>query len=170
MASILDTPNTKTQTEDPTALLGQPDIDVLRYGCSAEAAATEATGNEDIILSIYSAAMNGRLARTIPSILWTMGDELERRIREWYEIFQRSGLVAEEDEAACSLQMLYHVTLVSIAVRMSPTQTAFDDFTPHFHEIIRLAEIYNRLIAREETVFTLEVGALAPLWSVNSYT
>lgn len=142
----------------------QSDVDVLRYGCSAEAAATQTTGSEDILLAIYEAAIKGDLARWVPQSLQAMGNQLEDRIREWHRIFESSGLSKDSDEAACSLQMLYHVTLVSIAVRMTPTQTAFDDYTYHFSEIIRLAEIYNRKKAVEQTMFTFEVGTLAPLW------
>jgi hypothetical protein len=143
---------------------GHSDVDILRYGCTAESGATKTAGNEDVLLSIYEAAINGDLARRVPPILQSMGDELERHIREWYDIFTRSGLTKGDDEVVCSLQMLYHVTLVSVAVRMCPTQTAFDDYTPHFREILRLAEIYNQRKADKGAMFTVEVGALAPLW------
>lgn len=142
----------------------ESDYETLRYGCSSEAAVTQAKGQEDLIFDMYKVAMNGNLDLVFPSVLRGRGDDLEYRIREWYRIFVRSGLAMDDDEAACSLQMLYHVSLVSVAVRMSPMQTAYDEYTHHFREIVRLAGIYNEKKSLEKATFTVEVGALAPLW------
>ncbi|CZT21123.1 uncharacterized protein RCC_06984 [Ramularia collo-cygni] len=154
---------------DPEEDQSQNQDDVLytlRYGCSAEAAVTKHPGQEDIPFMLYEAAMYGDLSLLIPPVIQTAGDDLEHRIREWYHVFVRSGLARDHDDAACSLQMLYHVLLVSVAVRMAPMQTAFDDYTYHFREILRLAAAYNTKKSVERAVFTLEVGALAPLWFV----
>lgn len=159
------TGNSRLQDDPCQCVAEEIDYGILSYGCSAEASITEAKGHEDLIFNIYEIGMSIDLAHVVPSILQDLGNDLERRIREWYHVFVRSGLTEDNnDEAACNLQMLYHVTLVSVAVRMTPMQTAYDDYTHHFREIVRLAGIYNAKKALERATFTLEVGALAPLW------
>ncbi len=60
--------------------------------------------------------------------------------------------------------MYYHFSVVWQMTRLSTTQTVYDEFTYHFNEIIRHAEIYIKCKAVQQCSFTIEVGAVPPLY------
>lgn len=60
--------------------------------------------------------------------------------------------------------MYYNSTLIWASTRLSLTETIFDDFTPHFQEILRHAEVYLTVYGDERATFTFETGAIAPLF------
>ena len=60
--------------------------------------------------------------------------------------------------------MYYHSTFIWLSTRLSPTQAIFDEFTGHFQELVRHAEIYVNAKAIELPTFTFEVGAVPLLY------
>ena len=69
-----------------------------------------------------------------------------------------------EAETVSYLLMYYHASLIWLSTRLNPTQAVFDEFTHHFQEIIRHAEVYIKAKAVEQPTFTFEVGAVPPLY------
>ena len=60
--------------------------------------------------------------------------------------------------------MYYNSTLIWASTRLSLTETAFDDFTSHFEQIVHYADVYLSSHANDRATFTFETGAVAPLF------
>lgn len=117
----------------------------LYYGCVDDKAAAShlQTERNDV------PARTPLTARIIP---WYSPSEeilerqarLQERLHQWYEAFKRSPCGPTEDETNANLLMHYHIFTIWLDTCLSPFESAFDEFTPAFQEILRLADIFTR--------------------------
>lgn len=90
---------------------------------------------------------------------------LQRRWMRWYDSFRHMCPHGpEENEAAATMLMFYHLAVIMMHAMDTHTQMIFDECTPHFEEIIRLSEIYVHNRIGEHSIFTFEVGTIPPLY------
>lgn len=95
--------------------------------------------------------------------------ELENRFNQWYDAFERirSTLKDTELEAASSLLIHYHVSLLWLTTRLAPQQLVFEEYEYHFRKAIQHAERYlNSAKDLEKSVFTFEAATIPPLFFV----
>ena len=94
---------------------------------------------------------------------------LRKRLSTWRSRFR---IICERDtagqETASYLLMYYHSSCIWLETCPSPAQMAYDTLTYHFEELVRHAEIYVRAKAVTQLTFTLEVGAVAPLYLAST--
>lgn len=67
-------------------------------------------------------------------------------------------------EGVSYLRMYYFASLIWVSTRLETTETAFDDHTAHFRELVRHAEVNVRATAQQLPVFIFEIGAVLPLF------
>ena len=72
-------------------------------------------------------------------------------------------------ETLSFLLMYYHSTTIWSSTRLALTETAFDEFTYHFEQIVHHAGIYLNAQAGERLTFTFETGAVAPLFLTTTH-
>lgn len=91
---------------------------------------------------------------------------IQRRLDHWYDAFQdvRKQVKDTETETISYLLMYYHTSTIWLSTRLHTNQTVFDDYTFHFWELIRHAEIFLRSKTTQAPTFTFEVGVIPPLY------
>ncbi|PIA89422.1 hypothetical protein CB0940_07636 [Cercospora beticola] len=81
------------------------------------------------------------------------------RLKRWHKTFKR--IHSEEDEVAASLLMHYQFAITWLQACPIDDESAFDNWTQSFKEILRLSEIF--LAKSEHSTFTFEVGTVPAL-------
>ena len=92
--------------------------------------------------------------------------QLQKKLGQWLDAFRGSGKHFEstEPETANCILMYYHVSLILLSTRLTPTQTVFDNYTHGFREIVRHAKTYLAAQAPQNSTFTFELGAVPALY------
>lgn len=89
---------------------------------------------------------------------------LKQRLTQWLGLLE--AVSTEEDETICNLLMLYHVSWIAVSNWSSPLQESFDDYAHNFQEIVRLARKYQESKNSQSSTFSMETGAVGPLFYV----
>lgn len=89
---------------------------------------------------------------------------LKQRLTQWLALLK--AISSEEDETICNLLMLYHVSWITVSDWSSPLQESFDNYAHSFREIVRLARKYQEIKSSQRSTFSVETGAVGPLFYV----
>lgn len=76
---------------------------------------------------------------------------LKQRLRNWYEAFKNSSFAETEDETTTNLLMHYNLFTIWLDCCLSPFESAYDQFTLEFEEVLRLADVFIKCKADRPT-------------------
>lgn len=99
----------------------------------------------------------------VPEALLQQRAHFESRLLRWHDGLQRIEM--KNEEAVSNLMMYYHASIILMASRLSLYESLHDEYTAHYEEIVRFAEIYYKCRI-EQPSFTFEPGAIPILWMV----
>ncbi|KAK4493664.1 hypothetical protein PRZ48_014849 [Zasmidium cellare] len=98
-----------------------------------------------------------------PEVLQRLRTHYEARLLAWCHAMQ--NIEAKSDAMVSILMMYYLSCIILMASRLSVYESIHDDYTHHYEEIVRFAEIYYKSRS-EQPNFTFEPGAVPILWMV----
>lgn len=92
------------------------------------------------------------------------------KLGKWYSTFLKldnSKLSGESCVVASSmLLMMYHLGFIWLRAKLSPSETAYDAYNPHFEQVIHHARVVVDSQPSPAPCFTFEIGVMIPLFFV----
>lgn len=86
--------------------------------------------------------------------------QLRERLAWWFDSFRWERTY---DPATANLIMHYNMATVLVGTRLDPYQTTFDQYTKQFQEIVRMADVYVKIMP-DKTTFVFEDGIIGVLY------
>ncbi|KAJ8606164.1 hypothetical protein MRB53_041171 [Persea americana] len=95
--------------------------------------------------------------------------QIANSLGQWYDAFIEFTTTTAQNEATSrtsQLLMYYLASTIWLSTRLSPDQTVFDRYDHLFREILRHAKAYINIAGAQRNTFSLELGAVPPLYFV----
>lgn len=86
--------------------------------------------------------------------------QLQERLAWWFDKFRWEKTC---DPAAANLIMHYNMATVLVGTRLNAYQTIFDQYTHQFQEMVRMADVYVKIMP-DKTTFVFEDGIIGVLY------